>query len=167
MPTMETAARLVRHHHERYDGLGYPDGLAGRDIPLGARVIAAVDAFDKVLHAREVFAAQTAARGVAAVRARTPAEFDPEVVAALAEAVAPLAPAMDRAVAVGLTDLVPGLVLADDLRTVGGVRLLPAGTTLTTDHLERGLRGFLALQERDPIAEPIRVGRRGPAAPGR
>jgi response regulator RpfG family c-di-GMP phosphodiesterase len=39
---------MVRHHHERYDGKGYPDGLAGEDIPLGARILAVVDAYDSM-----------------------------------------------------------------------------------------------------------------------
>jgi HD-GYP domain-containing protein (c-di-GMP phosphodiesterase class II) len=37
---------LVRHHHEHYDGTGYPDGLKGEEIPLGARIIGAADAYD-------------------------------------------------------------------------------------------------------------------------
>lgn len=42
----QDAARIVRHHHEAWDGSGYPDGLAGEDIPMGARIIAVVDTFD-------------------------------------------------------------------------------------------------------------------------
>lgn len=40
------AAPLIKHHHERYDGKGYPDGLAGEDIPLGSRIISVAEAFD-------------------------------------------------------------------------------------------------------------------------
>ncbi|NIP55632.1 HD domain-containing protein, partial [candidate division KSB1 bacterium] len=40
------ASPMIRHHHERYDGLGYPDGLRGDQIPLGARIIGVADAFD-------------------------------------------------------------------------------------------------------------------------
>jgi putative two-component system response regulator len=43
---LETARACVRHHHERWDGQGYPDGLAGEAIPLGARVVAIADVFD-------------------------------------------------------------------------------------------------------------------------
>ncbi len=46
IPFLERARRLVLHHHERYDGKGYPDGLKGEDIPIGARLLAAADAFD-------------------------------------------------------------------------------------------------------------------------
>jgi putative two-component system response regulator len=43
---------IVRHHHERWDGHGYPDGLKGEAIPLGARIVAVVDAFDAMTHDR-------------------------------------------------------------------------------------------------------------------
>ena len=46
IPFLKKASKLVLHHHERYDGRGYPDGLKGEDIPLGARLIAVADAFD-------------------------------------------------------------------------------------------------------------------------
>jgi putative two-component system response regulator len=43
---------MIRHHHERYDGTGHPDGLAGDDIPLGARIISIADTFDAMTSAR-------------------------------------------------------------------------------------------------------------------
>ncbi|MHB9035188.1 MAG: HD-GYP domain-containing protein [Armatimonadota bacterium] len=43
---LEEAAPLIKHHHERFDGKGYPDGLIGEDIPLGSRIIAVAEAFD-------------------------------------------------------------------------------------------------------------------------
>lgn len=46
IPFLEKVSRIVRHHHERYDGTGYPDGLAGEDIPLESRLITVADAFD-------------------------------------------------------------------------------------------------------------------------
>jgi putative nucleotidyltransferase with HDIG domain len=48
IPFLEKASNIVLHHHERYDGKGYPDGLKGEDIPLGARLIAVADAFDSM-----------------------------------------------------------------------------------------------------------------------
>jgi HD-GYP domain-containing protein (c-di-GMP phosphodiesterase class II) len=47
-PTLRTVARYVRHHHEKYDGTGYPDGLRGERIPLASRVIAIADAYDQI-----------------------------------------------------------------------------------------------------------------------
>jgi HD-GYP domain-containing protein (c-di-GMP phosphodiesterase class II) len=51
-PGLELAARFVRWHHERVDGRGYPDGLAGSEIPLEARIIAAADGYDAISHTR-------------------------------------------------------------------------------------------------------------------
>jgi HD-GYP domain-containing protein (c-di-GMP phosphodiesterase class II) len=48
----ETIAKAVRHHHERFDGTGYPDGLAGEEIPILSRIIAVADAYDAMLHRR-------------------------------------------------------------------------------------------------------------------
>ena len=45
IPGMGSVARIVRHEHERFDGTGYPDGLAGEEIPLGSRIILACDAY--------------------------------------------------------------------------------------------------------------------------
>ncbi len=52
IPEFHSASKLIRHHHERYDGKGYPDGLKGEEIPLGARIIALIDAFDAMLSDR-------------------------------------------------------------------------------------------------------------------
>ena len=51
-PALVPVARLVRSSHERLDGGGYPDGLAGEEIPLGARVVAVCDAFDAMISER-------------------------------------------------------------------------------------------------------------------
>ncbi len=52
IPSLEDASLLVLHHHERIDGNGYPGGLTGEQIPLGARIVAIVDAFDAMLSSR-------------------------------------------------------------------------------------------------------------------
>lgn len=52
IPYLEPAIPIIRHHHERWDGRGYPDGLAGADIPFGARIVAVADALDAMTSAR-------------------------------------------------------------------------------------------------------------------
>ena len=78
-------AELVRHHHERWDGAGYPDGLAGEAIPLGARILAVADTFDALTSAR----AYRPARGRDAVLRiladGAGTQWDPRVVTALTE----------------------------------------------------------------------------------
>jgi putative nucleotidyltransferase with HDIG domain len=78
----------VRHHHERYDGAGYPDGLAGEEIPLAARIIHAADAVDSMLTARVYQPARPARAALAELRRGTGTQFCPRCVAALVEAVA-------------------------------------------------------------------------------
>ena len=55
---------IIRHHHERWDGRGYPDGLKGEAIPLGARIVALADAFDAIVRGRPYRPARAAGRGV-------------------------------------------------------------------------------------------------------
>jgi len=71
---------IIRHHHERFDGNGYPDGLKGREIPIGSRVIAVVDAFHAMISRRpyrQVFHTEEALREI---NAKAGIQFDPEVV---------------------------------------------------------------------------------------
>ena len=49
---MDNARKMVRHHHERYDGKGYPDGLKGEEIPLCSRILAITDAYDVMMSDR-------------------------------------------------------------------------------------------------------------------
>ena len=74
---------LVRHEHERWDGLGYPDGLSGEDIPLGSRIILACDAYDAMTTDRPYRAAMSESRARAELLRNAGAQFDERVVAAL------------------------------------------------------------------------------------
>jgi ribonuclease P protein subunit RPR2 len=79
---LETAAEIVRHHHERWDGHGYPDGLAGEDIPLAARVFAVADVFDALTTERPYRQASTLAEARRMITAESGTQFDPTVVEA-------------------------------------------------------------------------------------
>jgi HD-GYP domain-containing protein (c-di-GMP phosphodiesterase class II) len=76
-------AALVRHEHERWDGQGYPDGLAGTGIPLGARIILACDAYRAMLDDRPYRTALGAEAARAELLANAGSQFDPQVVEAL------------------------------------------------------------------------------------
>jgi HD-GYP domain-containing protein (c-di-GMP phosphodiesterase class II) len=79
--------RLVRSCHERWDGQGYPDGLAGEEIPLVARIVCCCDAYNAMSTDRPYRAALPAAEALAEVERNSGTQFDPGVVAGLAEVV--------------------------------------------------------------------------------
>ena len=89
LPECDTVARVVRHHHERYDGRGYPDGLQGDDIPLLSRIITVCDAYSAMLSDRPYRSALAPAAAVDELRHGAGSQFDPKAVAAVLEEVEP------------------------------------------------------------------------------
>jgi diguanylate cyclase (GGDEF)-like protein/PAS domain S-box-containing protein len=73
----------VRHHHERWDGAGYPDAIAGEDIPVGARILAVADSWDVMTSERAYHVPRTLPEALEEVRRSTGGQFAPEVVAGL------------------------------------------------------------------------------------
>jgi len=88
IPGLEDVARIVRHHHERYDGEGYPDGLAGRDIPLSSRILTVSDAYVAMTEDRPYRRARPRFEVDHEFRDCSGAQFDPYVVQALREVAA-------------------------------------------------------------------------------
>lgn len=85
-PDFSRAAEVAATHHERFDGTGYPFGLAGVEIPLLGRVMAVADAFDAMTHDRPFRAAKTSAEAVAELRKGAGTQFDPDVIEMLTRA---------------------------------------------------------------------------------
>jgi len=81
-PDLEGVAVLVRSSHERFDGAGYPDGLGGTEIPLGARIVAVCDAFDAMVTNRSYRRGVAAEAAIAELRRCAGTQFDPVVVEA-------------------------------------------------------------------------------------
>ncbi len=75
-------AQLIRHHHERWDGAGYPDGLAGEEIPLGARIMNVADSMDAMLMERTYKAGYPAEKMLGELERGAGSQFDPQIVAA-------------------------------------------------------------------------------------
>ena len=75
----EEILRIVRHHHERHDGTGYPDRLSGEHIPLGARILAVADAYDAMTSERPYRGAMSGETACVEIERGKDAQFDPEV----------------------------------------------------------------------------------------
>ncbi len=84
----EAGAVIIRHHHERWDGGGYPDGLRGPAIPLGARIVAVADVYDALTSARPYRAALGHDEALALVAAQAGRTLDARVVGALRQVTA-------------------------------------------------------------------------------
>ena len=82
---LRDAATIVLHHHEWYDGRGYPHGLAGREIPIGARIVSIVDAYEAMVAGRPYRAAITHDEAIAELRRQAGVQFDPELVEVFAD----------------------------------------------------------------------------------
>jgi ribonuclease P protein subunit RPR2 len=83
IPFLRDAAQIVRHHHEHFDGSGYPDGLSGEAIPLAARIFAVADALDAMTTTRPYRPVATLAHARKEIRSKAGTQFDPAVVDAL------------------------------------------------------------------------------------
>jgi HD-GYP domain-containing protein (c-di-GMP phosphodiesterase class II) len=88
-PATELASALpvVRHHHERFDGKGYPDGLRGEDIPLIARIVSVADAFDSMIRGRPYGYGISRKAALREIEENSGTQFDPLIVRALLEVV--------------------------------------------------------------------------------
>ena len=87
VPGLEGVAAIVRHHHERYDGSGYPLGLRGDEIPIASRIISTCDAYDAMMSDRPYRPAMSHEVAVAELRALSGLQFDPDAVDALIDVV--------------------------------------------------------------------------------
>ncbi|HEV8312500.1 MAG TPA: HD domain-containing phosphohydrolase [Burkholderiaceae bacterium] len=140
---MQPVATLLRAHHERWDGKGFPDRRAGTDIPLGARILAVADTFDDLQSGHIVASPLSSAEARAVMARGRGTQFDPEVLETFLHITEPQgqAKAAQRALAppraVLTGQLEPGMVLARDLVSAEGVVLLAADHVLTADLIQR------------------------------
>jgi putative two-component system response regulator len=82
-PAMRLACEIALHHHERWDGTGYPEGLKSETLPIGSRIIAVVDVFDALVSRRPYKAPWSPESAIAELRAGAGSKFDPGIVDAL------------------------------------------------------------------------------------
>ena len=85
-PGLLAVAGIVRSSHERYDGHGYPDQLAGEEIPLAARIVSVCDTYDAIVSDRSYRAARSSEEAIAELRRCAGTQFDPRIVDAVSAA---------------------------------------------------------------------------------
>jgi putative two-component system response regulator len=88
-PSSSIFAPVVRHHHERWDGFGYPDQLRGEAIPIGARIVGLVDAFDAMVHERPFRPPLSIQDALAEIQWEAGRQFDPGLVPIFLRAIDP------------------------------------------------------------------------------
>lgn len=160
VPNNEDAAVYVRHHHERFDGNGFPEGLAGTDIPLGARIIAVANAYDKLLNSRTSFSSSTPAQAMRVAKGRANSEFDPSVLEALDAVVRDIDNQMKNGyeIEIDLSDLRPGMVLSRELTSANGDTLAKRNHAVEPKQIKE----LQKIHEKEPILGGLFVYRKWP-----
>jgi len=132
MEDMQPVAALVRAHHERHDGQGFPDRLAGDAIPRAARILAVVDTYDDLQNGHLSAAVSPAEARMLIARGRGSA-FHPEVVDVFLQVLMEATPGAERTIPTGSDELQPGMTLARELVSSEGVMLLAPDQVLTAE----------------------------------
>ena len=147
---------IIRHHHEHFDGTGYPDCLIGNKTPLGSRILRICDTFDNVANKSDYPDLKTLSNASTTLRRFAGSWFDPDLVRLFDTLhIADRFYHDDSCGIIGLKpdNLQEGMVTAMDIRTVNNVFLLPKGARLSPGMIGR-IRKIHAV---DPIIEAIRV----------
>ncbi|HYD95914.1 MAG TPA: HD domain-containing phosphohydrolase [Noviherbaspirillum sp.] len=137
------AARILRAQLERFDGQGFPDGLSGFNIPLGARILALASDFDNLQNGVLLQRSLRADEAVAAVVQAQGTRYDPQIVAVFQEVISGRTAEVQPEVAMRAHALRPGMVLSRDLITHDGFLLLSAENRLD----ERVIRQILDFEQ--------------------
>jgi len=135
---LQPVAALIRSHHERHDGCGFPDGLKGDGIPLGARILAVADTYEDLQSGHCISECLSPAEARTLISRGKGTQFDPEVVDAFLSLFAvPVAPPVVPPWMLPSEELKPGMVLAQELRSGESVMLLAADHVLTAALIAR------------------------------
>ena len=129
-------ALLIRHHHERWDGSGFPDGLKGDTIPLGARILAVANDYDALLAGALLTRKHLPEEARAYIAANSGKRYDARVVTRFLEQLLPRQPAATRETVCLIDALKPGMVLTRDLVHPDGYLLLAKGYLLDASLIE-------------------------------
>jgi len=154
---LQRAALFIRHHHEKYNGTGYPDRLRGEDIPLGARIIAVPDRYDVLVNSEKHRGSSRPSEAVADLRRRAGSDFDPSVVQCFLEGLKSGQGGInnDREMEISVHELRADMVVVREVRTVSGLLLMPRGTRVPGSHIEK----IEKFQQFDPVIDGVYIRR--------
>ncbi len=150
---------LIRHHHERYDGSGYPDKRRGENIPAGSRIIAIADYFDFLINPFEGTERCSVDRAIYILEKDAGKMFDPLLVGRFNEALHEFRHEEIEAdiMEIDVAELKEGMVLASDVRTKRGLLLMAGGEVVKPFHLDK-IKNFHKI---DPVIAKISIRVRG------
>lgn len=156
VPELQEASLWVRHHHEHFDGSGFPDQLAGNDIPLGSRILAAADHFERTL--RKFSSAKAMSEALSTLQPDWGTVLDPQLMVALSAAAAEVYNRLDVSetimeAAISPKNLQPGMTLLQDIHSTNGALLLKQGTVFQENSINAVQRSHAI----DPLEQKIRV----------
>ncbi|MEO8057097.1 MAG: HD domain-containing phosphohydrolase [Burkholderiales bacterium] len=128
---LQPVAAVIRSHHERFDGQGFPDKRAGADIPMGARVLSIADTFDDLQNGHLSENPLTVQEARTVIRHGRGSQFDPEIVDVFLHITEPARAKVTADIAMSSAEIEADMVLAKDLISTTGVLMLAAGHVLT------------------------------------
>lgn len=145
---LTSAARLIRAHHERFDGMGYPAGLRGEDIPFGARIIAVANDYDGLQSGRLISQSLSAEAAVKMIIKGRGKHYDPQVVDAFVDLMGkPEEESYGPEIVLHPAELEPGMVMSRDFVSTDGLLLLARDYVLDEQLIEQ-LRHFEESEDR-------------------
>lgn len=158
IPDLKNAPLFIRHHHENYDGTGYPDRLKGNKIPLGARIIAIVNAFDVFLNSKNDFHKSTPETALHQIKLQAGKYFDPAIVKVFESWLQNHLLRADlghEEIEIPINDLAEGMILSKPIQSSHGY-LLSKNTLITEKHIQT----IKSMQETDPIEDKVYIYRK-------
>ena len=147
---------IIRHHHENYNGSGYPDNIREKRIPLGSRIIRIANEFDKLSFENGYPSMNKLNESAAYLVKFSDSHFDPDLVKKFIEYdIAKCLPQKDslEAIVVKTFEIQVGMILAEDINTVNGMFLMPKGAKLSNGIIKR----IIKIDSSDPIDGGISV----------
>ncbi len=135
---LQQASQLIRGHHERFDGLGYPDKLVGNEIPMGARILAVINDYDALVSGTLETSVYSDSSAREYLEENKGSRYDPAVVDAFIDLLSEITDIDDATMtAMDTNDLKQGMEVARDILTRNGLLLLPKGFVLNQKTIEQ------------------------------